>query len=516
MANSPNLADDTFVRGVLEDPSNDACLAFSDWLEEHGDLPRAELVRVQCELSRWVPDLAKRTALQRRERRVIAGHSREWLGPLHDLCDDCHSERGLAHLTFNARCFAGRSFAAGASEWLRRLVGQPSAAPASDWLSRTLVRTVRLTEVRKHLSAVARAPHLGAVTALDLSDNDLDDKGLRTLLSSQHLDRLAGLDLRGNRLTDAAVRALVAKAPPRLARLDLRTSALTADCMRALLHSPLGGRLKGLELNAPDLQPDTVRELVAWRRGRDLTERSGGLPVRLVDGLGMEFRLIPPGTFLMGSPGTDEDAFADEKPQHAVELTRPFYLGVYPVTQREFQAVMGRNPSYFTPDRGGGPLHPVEMVSWEDCRAFCECLSGREPGRSYRLPTEAEWEYACRAGTATRYFFGDDARKLGECAWYRENAGGCTHQVGTKRPNVWGLFDMHGNVWEWCEDGYGDYSSCNQVDPRGDNSGQSRVLRGGSWGIGNDTDGCRAAYRCRNAPAARHETRGFRVCFSSD
>jgi formylglycine-generating enzyme required for sulfatase activity len=399
---------------------------------------------------------------------------------LHGLCEVFHFERGLAQLTLKARRFVGRAFAAEGSEWLRRA-----------WTG-----GVRLKDAGKHLTSVARSPQLGMLTALDLSGNDLDDGALEILLASPHLGRLACLDLRANRLSDRAARALVQGAPPRLAWLDLRANGLTADGMRALLGSPLGGRLRGLELNAPDLDPDTVRDLVAWRGGRDLAERRGGLPLRLVNGLGMEFRLVPAGTFLMGSPESEPGRGDGEDPRHEVELTRPFYLGVYPVTQREFRALMGHNPSHFTPERGGGPLQPVEMVSWEDCRAFCERLSAREPERGYRLPTEAEWEHACRAGTTTAYCFGDDAGKLGEYAWYSENAGRRTHEVGTRQPTAWGLFDMHGNVWEWCEDHY-------------NAEGSARVFRGGGWYFsGSD---CRASDRDRLEPAYRGSYLGFRL-----
>jgi uncharacterized protein (TIGR02996 family) len=499
MANSPTPTD-AFVQGILADPSDDACLVFSDWLEERGDslsVARAELVRVQVELARWVPDLGRRTELQERERRLIAEHAEGWLGPLHGLCQEVRFERGLAHLTVEAGDFVGAAF----------------ATEASEWLGRAWVRAVCLTDVAGRLSAVARTPHLGAVTALDLAGNDLDDGALRALLSSPHLGRLACLDLRGNRLTDGAVRALVQGAPPRLAWLDLRSNGLTADGMRALLRSPLGDRLRGLELNAPDLDPSTVRDLLAWRAGRDLAERRGGLPVRLVNGLGMEFRLIPPGTFLMGSPESEPGRYDDEGPQHMVELTRPFYLGVYPVTQREYEAVMGHNPSHFTPERDGGPLHPVEMVSWERCRAFCDRLSAREAGRTYELPTEAEWEYACRAGTTTGCFFGDDAAKLGEYAWYWENAGERTHEVGTKKANAWGLFDMHGNVLQWCADGPREYAKeagkSPIKDPKSPLDGARRVLRGGSWHY--NPRYCRAAYRKDHEPGYRYVNIGFRV-----
>jgi formylglycine-generating enzyme required for sulfatase activity len=189
-------------------------------------------------------------------------------------------------------------------------------------------------------------------------------------------------------------------------------------------------------------------------------------PGTITNSIGMALVPIPAGEFRMGSPGFDPDAYDDEKPQHPVRITRPFYLGACPVTQAEYQAVMGANPSYFKEQ----PENPVETVSWYDAVRFCNSLSEREDlrpfftiegervtvpdwgGAGYRLPTEAEWEYACRAGTPTRYSFGDDPAALGDHAWYSENSASTTHPVRQKHPNSWGLYDMHGNVWEWCWD----------------------------------------------------------------
>ena len=217
----------------------------------------------------------------------------------------------------------------------------------------------------------------------------------------------------------------------------------------------------------------------------------------------MEFVLIPAGTFQMGS--NDSDAYDDEKPVHTVRITQPFYLGKYEVTQGQWQAVMGSNPSRFT----GDPNRPVENVSWEDVQEFIRRLNSREGGATYRLPTEAEWEYAARAGTTTRWSFGDDASQLGRYAWYDGNAGGQTHPVGQLQPNPWGLYDMHGNVWEWVQDWYGKYASGTAVDPAGPSSGSLRVDRGGSWVI--TARRCRSAHRNGVAPGLRDGYLGFRL-----
>jgi len=179
-------------------------------------------------------------------------------------------------------------------------------------------------------------------------------------------------------------------------------------------------------------------------------------------------------------------------------------MGVCEVTQEQYQAVVGGNPSNFK-----GPQNPVEAVSWDDAVAFCQAMS-RKTGQTVRLPTEAQWEYACRAGSTTRFCFGDADSGLGAYAWYTENSGNQTHPVGQKKPNDFGLYDMHGNVWEWCADWYADsYANANSVDPQGPGSGSARVLRGGCWYINRRF--CRSAFRLRIAPVLRDDYIGFRV-----
>jgi formylglycine-generating enzyme required for sulfatase activity len=224
--------------------------------------------------------------------------------------------------------------------------------------------------------------------------------------------------------------------------------------------------------------------------------------------IGMEFVLIPAGEFMMGSSDADKEAFDNEKPQHRVTISQPFYLGKYTVTQAQWEAVMGSNPSGFK-----GRNNPVENVSWDDVQEFIKKLNQKEGGNKYRLPTEAEWEYAARAGTTSRYSFGDDAEALGRYAWYWGNSGKTTHPVGGKEPNGLGLYDMHGNVWEWVQDWYGGYAGSLATDPRGPSSGSYRVIRGGSWII--NAGYCRSAYRGLNTPDDRDNSVGFRLAFSS-
>ena len=224
---------------------------------------------------------------------------------------------------------------------------------------------------------------------------------------------------------------------------------------------------------------------------------------RLVDRFGISFVLIPAGTFQMGSDHENDH----EKPVHTVRLSQPFYLGIYPVTQRLWEAVMGNNPSHFR-----GPEHPVEQVSWEKVQEFIRSLNTHEGRARCRLPTEAEWEYAARAGTPGEYCFGNDVTQLSQYAWYKDNAQDTTHPVGQLQPNTWSLYDMHGNVWEWVQDRYerNEYQSrATAVDPQGPAAGVNRVYRGGGWS--DRAASCRSASRLGNAPDYRSANLGFRL-----
>jgi len=258
----------------------------------------------------------------------------------------------------------------------------------------------------------------------------------------------------------------------------------------------------------------------------------------ITNSIGMKLVLIPKGTFTMGEPiqgGTFK--MGQEQLEHEVTISKDYYLGVYEVTQAQYEKVMGENPSYFQGDKaaerhpqtgrivkdGDGSNHPVERVSWYDAVKFCQRLSElpeeKKAGRVYRLPTEAEWEYACRAGSKTYYSFGDNPESLGDYAWFGENSNGQTHPVGKKKPNAWGLYDMHGNVWEWCSDRYsGRYPTGAVTDPVGPKEGSARVNRGGSWGGGAAL--CRSAHRHCSSPAFRiadhppYSHYGFRLALS--
>ncbi len=260
---------------------------------------------------------------------------------------------------------------------------------------------------------------------------------------------------------------------------------------------------------------------------------SGMAPVvpTVTNSIGMKFALIPAGRFLMGSP--PEEGHKDEEPQHPVEITARYFLGIYPVTQEEYEQVIGKIPSCFAP---GGNLaervagldsrrFPVENISWNDAQRFCKLLArlpeekGR--GRHYWLPTEAQWEFACRGGAFTvqpfhlgKSLFSTQANFDGDCPYGGKVCGPNlrrTTTVGSYRPNAWGLFDMHGNVWEWCRDFYDEdhYRTSREKDPSGPFDGDHRSLRGGSW----DDEGywCRSAMRLHRWPDCHNGTIGFRV-----
>jgi uncharacterized protein (TIGR02996 family) len=270
-------------------------------------------------------------------------------------------------------------------------------------------------------------------------------------------------------------------------------------------------------LEATCCQPDQHPERVAQQARLVELLAAGVRPclprrtVALAESVEMTFAWIPPGSFLMGSPH-QEDGRTDDEAQHRVTLTEGFYLGIHPVTQAQWQAVMGNNPSRFQ-----GEDLPVEKVSWNDCQRFCKRLR-RTDGKRYRLPTEAEWEYACRAGTTTPFHFGemigmDLANYQGNYPYGKSKKGVVRKQttpVGGFPPSGWGLFDMHGNVWEWCADWFEAeyYKRSPRQNPQGPEHGEYRVLRGGSWLNGGRI--CRAACRVSDAPGVRLNF-GFRV-----
>jgi formylglycine-generating enzyme required for sulfatase activity/uncharacterized caspase-like protein len=252
----------------------------------------------------------------------------------------------------------------------------------------------------------------------------------------------------------------------------------------------------------------------AWARGlvseaQRAEARRLGVPVAYEESAAqMRFVLIPGGTFMMGSAESDSSGYSDERPQHRVTVS-PFYLSVYEVTSEQYRRSLR---SHDSGNKFDGAAQPAVQVSHEDAEGYAGWLSGGVGGRPYRLPSEAEWEHACRAGTSTRWSFGDDESRLGEHGWFDGNGGGVTHDVGQKRPNGWGLFDMHGNVWEWCADDWHDTYAGAPTDGRAwidSPRAAQRVDRGGSWFL--TAQGLRSAVRLRDGPSGRNDFLGFRL-----
>ncbi|MEM7392340.1 MAG: formylglycine-generating enzyme family protein, partial [Verrucomicrobiota bacterium] len=219
---------------------------------------------------------------------------------------------------------------------------------------------------------------------------------------------------------------------------------------------------------------------------------------------------IPPGHFQMGSPDDEEGRMKErEGPVHRVTLSKGFWMGKYEVTQEQWKQVMRNNPSRY---KGAG--NPVETVSWDDCQEFLQRLNAKVKNRKFRLPTEAEWEYACRAGTTTRYYTGNMESDLVMAGWPKNYSHVRTHEVGQKKPNRWGLHDMHGNVQEWCADRYGTYQPGAVIDPLGPSKGKKRVVRGG--GFRDIPRLCRSAVRAGFEPSLRSLNQGLRIAGTSE
>lgn len=321
--------------------------------------------------------------------------------------------------------------------------------------------------------------------------------------------------------------ALVKTLEDKIARINAKLSAGgLSDAEKASLQSQLADLNRQLEaVKASTLTADEQKRFdliiqklnasddVTFDEGEinynlAIAAFGGGIgncqPGKLTDGPNSsKFAQICPGTFMLGSPDSEPGRDSDEGPQHRVRISKAFELQTTEVTQSQWQAVMGSNPSSFK----GFDL-PVEQVSWDDAQVFIAKLNALGDGYRYRLPTEAEWEYAARAGTTGPY-----AGDLGAMAWYDPNSGGTTHPVGTKAPNAWGLYDMHGNVWEWTQDWYGDYSASAVTDPVGPSSGSGRVNRGGGWRSG--SQGCRSAARLYFSPDDRGSILGLRLLRTS-
>jgi len=323
-----------------------------------------------------------------------------------------------------------------------------------------LTQLMALTMGRNQVSDISALSDLTQLKWLGLGDNQIRD-----ISALSELTQLTTLELRGNELRD-------------ISPLVDNSGIALGDTIN--LHgNPLNA--EAYSTHIPTLQARGVTVLFDEQAAPE-PNATEEITVDLPGGATMEMVWIEPGMFTMGSPDSEPGRSVQEGPQREVTISRRFWLGKYEITQKQWVVVMGSNPSHFS---GWGANHPVENISWYEVQSFIHALNESAGDSLYRLPTEAEWEYACRAGTTTRWSFGDDESQLGDYAWYDDNAcavGACyPHEVGTKLPNPWGLYDMHGNVSEWCQDWQGDYSSGSRIDPIGPTTGSTRIMRGGSF-----------------------------------
>lgn len=409
----------------------------------------------------------------------------------------CHeaAKRGIAAEDLAALWVMCAGAAAKASDVdvLRVALDNAMRAGAGSATLRPLRRAAALLDA-KALDGRGDSEH---AADLVLKTVEADPTAVATMLKSAEFSRLCG-SVAG--VCRSRVRAAIdAGKPQEAVRIIREAAAFAPDASEWIMQELTLDRLRSLSWEALEsLPPET---LAAAIESLPATAEVSLPP--MINSIGIEMRLIHAGTFVMG----DENGDDDEVP-HRVTLSNRFYIGVSEVTNAQWKRVMGVAPSKWRHDD-----QPVEQVSWEKAVKFCKrlsMLSGEQAaGRVYRLPTEAEWEYVCRAGTTTRRSFGEDRSLLGDYAWCEDNSSGMTQQVRQKKPNQWGLYDMYGNVWEWCSDWYGDFGAGAVTDPQGPLSGSLRVCRGGSWASGPMR--CQSANREKYEPTHRQSHLGFRV-----
>jgi len=442
--------------------------------------------------------------------------------------------------------FSGHGVTVDGEGYLVPLDGDGTGGIALSWLKAQLGKCKARTKflvldachagsAAKGVGGIARdvAKASGLVMLLSCSANQVSypDEATGHSVFSQHL--IAGLAGAADANKDKAIThdELFAHVKKRVNKWCLKTRKTQTPVLFGEVAGPL--TLAKLVEGKPFVLPGArgqpprrgdVKAYADWpfdaaeaRRRQKVTAAALGVPVeKTVDlggGVKLELVLIPAGEFLMGSPGTEDERDGDEGPQHRVRITNPFYIGKHEITQEQWERVMGSNPSHFK-----GAENPVEQVSWSDCQEFAKKLSAKFDGLTFALPTEAEWEYACRAGTGTPFHTGEtiatDQANYGGNYTYGGGRKGVwrkkTAPVGSFRPNAFGLFDVHGNVWEWCQDWYADnYPAGAQTDPTGPARGEYRVLRGGSWF--SRPRFCRSATRRGVGPSNRRDSRGCRL-----
>ena len=392
--------------------------------------------------------------------------------------------------------------------------GMPASSAKSETVDDDLATLLKRTQesvAREHEQAkqlLDAHRYADAVRTLERIPEHLRDQQLLAS-ASRNRDRVAELE--------ASIRSAVK---------DVRLEGLKEQIAELLQLQPHRDDMHRLLAQLPKEPPKPVRPSLLLspfdgkqaKSAQEAWAKQLGIGAEITNRLGMQFRVIPPGTFEMGSPKAEPERSPDE-PLHTVTITQPKLFGVYPVTQGEWTKLMGSNPSHFKTVAGQDTSRfPVEQVSWDDCQEFLKKLNAQYAmkGWRYRLPTEAEWEYACRAGTVTPFWFGGELNgQQANCDGnypYESGKGPYVKRpcvVGSYKANPYGLYDQHGQVWEWCEDWYGEYDRSASQDPAGPSSGSSRVLRGGSWY--DSASGCRSAFRRSFVPSFRFFSIGFRV-----
>ena len=346
--------------------------------------------------------------------------------------------------------------------------------------------TQRLTQVEEQVDTAVQGVE-DARSALDTLRQRVDDRV--EALQSQLEPAVAGQQSEARRLGQLEEQVF---------------SAVTRQQAAAQRVTELAQQVESVtrELQGVRAELDAARqEMAALAAASPAVEAAPEPTATWTNDLQMTFVLIPAGSFDMGSEKGDDD----ERPVRPTRIDEPFYMGQFEVTQAQWFSVMESDPSQFTDDDN----RPVENVSWNDAQAFIDKLNATDPSATYRLPTEAEWEYVARAGGATAYAFGDDPAELDAYGWYADNAGNTTHPVGEKQPNAWDVHAMHGGVWEWVRDRYGPYHSGDASESPDPPPGNRRVIRGGSWL--SPAEDCRAASRSHAHPAFRGSHVGFRL-----
>ena len=383
---------------------------------------------------------------------------------------------------------------------------------AVDWIERNTPARAGLADTEKSLDGLVR----------DCATADAARLAAAALRKAERARKDAEAKRDSGRYEEAAAGYASAKTLFETARAEARAAKAESLVVEArafgeskLWDKCLASAEKALEWDASNAAAKHLKEeaVVALeeRKGPKPEERAGERKVVRVGSQEIALRWCPPGTFTMGSPASEEGRDNDET-QHSVTLTRGFWIGETEVTQGLWKEVMGSNPSYFK----SGDDYPVEQVSWDDCQEFIAKLNVHPDVKKaelrFGLPTEAQWEYACRAGTTGDYA---GTGRLDDMGWYSgNNSGSQTHPVGQKEPNAWNLRDMHGNVWEWCQDWYGNYPTGAVTDPTGPALGDSRVLRGG--GFWSRPQSCRSAYRSGIDPGYRYGGLGLRLLAFQD